>query len=82
MLRLCKFDARNQRYQCTDRNQGVTTTGYDANSNVKFVLDADNVATNKTTSYVYDVRNLKVETACPDHNSSSSPGEEGFGVVK
>ena len=78
-----RFDPRDRQVQVTDRLSGVTTTGYDQNSNVTFLLDADNnlTAERRMTSYQYDPRNLKIETALPDHNPGSEAGDDDYGLV-
>ena len=39
-------------------------------------------AENQTTSYEYDVRNLKTQETYPDHVSGSAVGTAGYGIVE
>ena len=39
-------------------------------------------AENQTTSYEYDVRNLKTQETYPDHVSGSGVGTAGYGIVE
>ena len=76
----CTFDARDRKISCTDRNGGITAHGYDVNSNLIEIIDADSSL--GVTTYDYDPRNLKVKTTYPTHNPASSPGQTGYEIVE
>jgi len=71
-----KYDPLDRNYLTTDRINAETNTRYDQNSNTLAITDGED----STTTYEYDVRDLKVKIIHPDHINGSNFGDPNNGI--
>jgi RHS repeat-associated protein len=71
------FDARGRQIEQIDRLSGSTEFAYTATSQLASLTDAEN----QTTSYTYDDAGNKLTETYPDHVTSSTVGQTGYGIV-
>ena len=71
------FDARGRQVSQTDRLTAVTAFAYTASGQLASLTDAEN----QVTSYVYDDAGNKLQEIYPDHVTSSSIGDPGYGKI-
>ena len=71
------YDALGRLIETRDRLGGNTQFIFDPRGNRAALVDAQG----QNTSYTYDAFNRQTETIYPDHQSGSSPGDSGYGIV-
>ncbi|WP_197455952.1 RHS repeat protein [Stieleria neptunia] len=71
------FDARGRQIKQTDRLGGETEFAYLDSGQLESLTDAED----QVTSYTYNDAGQKLTETYPDHTSSTTPGNSGYGIV-